>query len=347
MHCCAFFRNFDTRRRGIAMLALFAFTLPALVLPASAASPDEVYTAIVADVIRPGFSALDAKTSAHAKDWEAMCAVGNDSTHSSVIASFHDMADAWAGVEMFRLGPASKDFRRDRFYLWPERKNAVSRAMTAALETPAETMTDTWVPQQSAAIQGLPVLERLLFDDGKPKDTPKTGSAECRLGLAVARNAAKIAHDFAAEWTARTGAPTAADRTALATDIVSGVGLIREEKFEAVIGKKEEMAKPRAAEFWRSGRSLRNLAINMETYEKLASIVDKALPESGTMTSAATATRQAIAGMHEPFADYAKGKARSDANFLLAALDSLGDSATSEVSAALGVTVGFNSSDGD
>ena len=343
MRCCSFSPLSDARRMlmAAALLALAAFAAPA-----QAASPDEVYTAIVSQVIRPGFTALDEKAAEHAKDWDALCG-GNANAHSAVIASFHEVADAWAAVEIFRMGPASKDFRRDRFYLWPERKNAVAKAMAAALKSPPAAMDDAWISQQSAAIQGLPVLERLLFDNGKPKDAPKGGSAECKLGVAVSRNAAALAHAFASEWAALTAPSTAADRTALATDIVSGVGIIKDEKFESVIGKTEAKAKPKAAELWRSARSLRTLAINMETYEKVAGIIDAALPEPGTMTYSAASTRQAIAGMHEPFADYAKGKARADANFLLAAIDSLGDSASTDVAAALGVTVGFNSSDGD
>lgn len=344
MPCCVFSPRSDVWRTGLAMLSV---TAALLIVPAQAATPEETYSAIVTTLIVPGFSALEAKADEHARDWEAMCGSSGNPAHSSVIASFHDMADAWAAVEIFRMGPASKDFRRDRFYLWPERKNAVARSLSALLDSPPGTMDAAWVSQQSAAIQGVPVLERLLFEDGKPKDAPQSGSTACKLGVAVAHNAAQLAHDLASEWAARRGASTAADHTALATDLVSGVGLIKEEKCEAVFGKNEGLAKPRAAEFWRSARSLRNMAINMETYEKVATIIDKALPEAGTMTYAAASARQAIAGMHEPFADYAKGTARSDANFLLAALSSLGDSASTDVSAALGVTVGFNSSDGD
>jgi uncharacterized protein len=248
---------------------------------------------------------------------------------------------------MFRSGPAAKEFRRDRFYLWPERKNAVARALAAALTTPDSVpMDDAWVQQKSAAIQGLPALERLLFGDGEAKSKLVHGSVECRLGMAVSRNAARLAGLMHTDWEARAKTSTAADRTALATDIITGIALAKDEKLEAVIGKNEAQVKPKAAEFWRSRRSLRNLALNLETYATIGKITAP-FYESPVMAYAAATASQTIAGMREPLSDYGQTKNRSEAYFLKAALDSLGDSAANEVSAALGVTVGFNSSDGD
>ena len=330
------------------MMGAAAFCLPLLLaLPSCAASPDEIYAEIVTTIVTPGFTNLQTRAHQHAADWAAQCADGATADGSAVTASFHELADAWAAVEMFRSGPAAKDFRRDRFSLWPERKNAVGRALAAARATPPDVaMTDDWMSRQSAAIQGLPVLERLLFGDGETAAPPQPGTADCRLGIAVSRNAERLASDMAADWSMMDDPPDAAGRSALATDIVTGIALAKDEKVEAVIGPNEEQMKPRLAEFWRSRRSIRNLVLNMETYTAIARITAGDLDEP-VMPYAAKTVSETLAAMHEPLADYGKTEQRSEANFLKAALDSLGDSAAKEVSAALGVTVGFNSSDGD
>ena len=309
-------------------------------------TPEDVYLSIVTTIVQPGFARLEKAAQVHAKDWDMACAKGNG-TSANVIGSFHELADAWAAVEMFRSGPAAKDFRRDRFYLWPERKNAVARAFASALGTPETVaMNDSWIEQQSAAIQGLPVLERLLFGDGEAITALLPESMECRMGVAVAGNAARLAGLMHTDWKSRAATSTTADRTAMATDIVTGIALAKDDKLDAVIGKSEAQAKPKAAEFWRSRRSLRNLALNLETYAAIAKITAPYF-ESPVMTYAVATSSQTVAGMREPLSDYGKATNRSEAYFLRAAFDSLGDSAAVEVSAALGVTVGFNSSDGD
>jgi uncharacterized protein len=336
-------RSFAILKRSRTAAVCLALMLSAL---EAKAEPSQVYTRIVKEIVQPGFQATARAADAHANDWVLLCRTGGASALGKTRASFHALADAWARVEMFRSGPAAKDFRRDKFYLWPERKNAVGRALSAALQTSEATaMDDDWMQQQSAAIQGLPVLERLLFGEGDAAVAPLRNSAACRLGIAASHNAALLARMMAEEWQVMDD--SAAHRTALATDLVTGIGLAKEDKLENVIGKSGEQAKPKAAEFWRSNRSLRNLAINLETYLQSARILGAALDENATIVFAASGAHEIAADMADPLARYIKPPLRSEAYLLMVALDSLGKTAAAETSAALGVTVGFNSADGD
>lgn len=345
MFSCGFLKPYDLARTAAALA--FLGCISGALSPVRAGTAEENYERIVAQVVVPGFGQLETAARAHSGDWKAMCDDAADGSQSAVLGSFHKLADAWAEVEMFRSSPAATDFRRDRFYLWPERKNAVGRALAAALATPADVaMDEAWIAQQSAAIQGLPVLERLLFGDDGTAGTPKAGTAECRLGVAASRNAAAIAAAMAAEWRGMDHPPTEAGRAALATDIVTGIALAKDDKLEAVVGKAGRQPKPRAAEFWRSRRSLRNLALNAGTYARIGDLIAPQF-ESPVMTYAARTAGEIAAGMQEPLGDYGAAGKNSEALLLAAALDSLGTAAGNEISAALGVTVGFNSSDGD
>jgi uncharacterized protein len=325
-----------------------AFAILAMMVVAAEAKPEasQVYKAIVEDIVQSGFQATARAANAHAKDWALLCGAEGANTFGKTRGSFHALADAWARVEMFHSGPASKDFRRDRFYLWPERKNAVARALNDALQTPADTLMDeAWMQQQSAAIQGLPVLERLLFGEGDQTEAPAAGTMACNLGVAASRNVAQLAGNMATDW--NNMSDSVANRTALATELVSGIAFAKQVKLENVIGKTEIKAKPKAAEFWRSNRSLRNIVINLETYRDAATIINAALDETATISFAANSAHQIATDMKDPLVDYIKPPQRSEAYLLDAALDSLAEIASTEVSAALGVTIGFNSADGD
>jgi uncharacterized protein len=322
---------------GIALSAGFA----------RAESPETIYTMIVEQVVVPGFQNTEDAAKTHAAAWETYCLSSAPPDLIQLRETFHSVGDAWATAEMFRSGPASKDFRRDKLYLWPERKNAVARALAAVLQNPEDIKTDAeWIAQQSAAIQGLPALERLLFDDDiKPRE--KIDTPNCRLGQAVSKNVVAISTQLSEEWKALSKTQNLQLRTALATDIVTGIALAKDDKIENVIGRGKTPSKPKAAEFWRSARSLRNLIGNLSTYRQIADIVARAELETSNMAFAATTTLKSTSDMKEPLAAYAEASLRRDGNFLIASMDSLGDIAALEVPAALGVTIGFNSSDGD
>ena len=231
------------------MLAGLSVLTLALVPAQAADSPDRLYDRIVAEVVAPGFGNLASAASQHAADWQSFCAAPSEALREGLVASFNDTADRWAEVEIFRSGPSSRDFRHERFHFWPERKNAVSRGL-AALRADSAAATPAQVSAASAAVQGLPALERLIFDDEHAAD-------RCELGPAIATNAAELAGQMQVAWTTAAPSASAESRTALATDLVTSFAIIKDSKIEAVIGKTPADVKPRAAEAWRSGRSRR------------------------------------------------------------------------------------------
>jgi hypothetical protein len=311
-------------------------------------APEQVYARIVTDFIRPGFAALAAEARQHAAAWQAYCRAPSARELEKLATSFQSFADSWAGIEIIRSGPAAEDFRHERFYFWPERKNAVERGLNALLsQSPA--LDAAAISKQSAAVQGLPALERLLYADGRPDaqlGTGQQGKIGCAAGEAISANAAGIAAEMAAAWAADPGTASPEARAALATDVVTAYAILKDSKIEAVIGKDENLVKPRAAEFWRSGRPMRNIILNFEALARLNDFLfpnpseDVALPY-------ATMTVLGIAEATGDLADTARGKKRRDAIFLLDAAAAAQDRAIIEVPLALGVTIGFNSLDGD
>ena len=318
---------------GLAVLPL------ALALAQAADDPDRLYDRVAAEVIAPGFGDLAIAARRHAADWRSFCAAPSESLHEGLVTSFHDTADRWAEVEIFRSGPSSRDFRHERFNFWPERKNAVSRGLSALRAGSAAATADE-ISAASAAVQGLPALERLIFEDAYAAD-------RCSLGPVISTNAAELAIQMQTAWTNPPPEANAEGRTALATDLVTSFAVIKDSKIEAVIGESPDEAKPKAAEAWRSGRSLRNIAHNLAGLARVNSVLAAALPADAALVSTTRQAQRIAASLSGDLGTIAAGDRRYDVVLLRDAVDAAEDRAAIEIPAALGVTIGFNSLDGD
>lgn len=251
-------------------------------------------------------------------------------------------------VAIIQHGPGQEDFRNERFFFWPERRNAVARALTDALsrlereQLPPKSMRDT-----TTALQGLPALERLPFGDGRALPDPSDSPVSCRLGVAIAENAERLAHELHEGWRARADVISAEAKAALATDLVAAYAMIETRKIEAVIGKDVSTARPRVAEFWFSARSNRNILRNLEALNGINVILFEVLPEAAALPDATRAAIAEAQSLSAPLGELSAGPDRAQVFRLHGAVDHAADAALAEIPAALGVTVGFNSLDGD
>jgi predicted lipoprotein len=335
-------------RKSILVLSVLGMLAPA----ASAASkPEDLYKKAVSEVVIPGFNELSVRGAEHAAAWSAYCAAPSEQGRDAVVQSFHAFADGWAAVEVMRAGPASKEFRNERLYFWPERKNAVERGLAALLKRAAASkLTADDIRAESAAVQGLPALERLLYpkgSEGHPQKTVSIDAAGCSAGEAISSNAARIAADMAQEWTALGDVADDSARTAFATDLVTAYAMIKDKKVEDVIGKSADAVKPHAAEFWRSGRAMRDIVVNLETLDRINTFLFKGASDEMAHPSTTRSALDIAKTLPPDLGALAAGKDRSSAILLRDAVDSAEDRAKAELPALLGVTVGFNSLDGD
>jgi predicted lipoprotein len=334
------------------LVLVFAASLFAAVgSPCANPKTDYTYERVVTEFIVPGFKSLAGLAGKHAETWKSFCEEPEEEKFQALTQSFHALADAWATIEFIRSGPSSDDFRRERFYFWPERKNAVERVLAAALKSASpQDLEPVAIRNASAAIQGLPALERLLFDGISTSaefQAKEKAGFRCQLGTAISYNAAALADEMKEGWNAKAAFITEADKAALATDIVTTYTVIKDVKIEAVIGKDEKHAKPRAAEFWRSVRSLRNIVVNLEALNRINAIFFEALSEDVSLPATTNSAISIARSLGADLGSIAVGERRRDALLLRDAVDAAEDRALIEVPAALGVTVGFNSLDGD
>ena len=104
--------------------------------------------------------------------------------------------------------------------------------------------------------------------------------------------------------------------------------------------------KPQVAEARRAGRSLRNVVLSLEALRELArALSDQPIPETDAAFAQALETAEALddpvlAGVANP-----TGRIRVEA--LQTQVAAIARAAAAEIAPALGVSVGFNSADGD
>ena len=254
-------------RRSVAALLSFL----ALGAAASAQQPlaDAVYNDLNDAVIRHQIAAGSAEFAAAANDLveaiSAYCATGADADLATAHTVFHAAYDRWMAIGWVNFGPQTLLMRSVRVHFWPDSRNALGRQLAGVLTSPRPDLLEPPVlGRASVALQGLPALERLLFEA-----TPVADDAyACDLAVAVAGNVQGIAADLSASWAdddqlasvLPAGAALAAN---LFQSIHDQLELIVARKVAPVLGETAADARPRLAENWRSGRAMRNIAVNL------------------------------------------------------------------------------------
>lgn len=187
--------------------------------------------------------------------------------------AFGTSMDSWMAVQHLRLGPSQLDAREFRIEYWPDKRNRVDRQLAEALaEERPELLEPEGMAGTSVALQGFPVLERLLF-----VDPVAPGTYGAALAASVGANLAAIAAELARAWqpgsafldgllvpgSSETAYADAAQVTGhFMTALATQLEFVAQRKLLGPLGATPEEARPRLAESWRSRRSLRHAWIN-------------------------------------------------------------------------------------
>ena len=255
------------RRRivlGLMSAAAVAALLPRT--PAFAARQSDNDSAFLAGMVRthalPRFDALAAAADAYADTLDRFAASPSAAGLEEARTAHTRVTDAWAGVQHLRPGPLTVNLRADRLSFWPERAGVVQRQIGQILrDQDPKLLQPGALARQSAAVQGLTGSDAKRF--------------RARLAAAAARNVAAIAADARDGWKELEAPLAAGEATVLGptpseavntlyTSAVTAMQVIIDQKLMAPLGTGIEDAKPMVVEALRSGRGLRNIALNLE-----------------------------------------------------------------------------------
>lgn len=357
---------------------LFA-VVAALLFPTlgAAASPWlEVNRALVDQHIVPRYEQLAAATARLDERSRVLCAAPDPERLVAVREQFQLTMDAWMGVQHVRFGPVDLYLRYNRFQLWPDKHNTAERQLSKALaDQDHSQLTEDKFPFASVALQGLSAYERLAFDGAD--DIARFGAAgqpgyPCELLEAVAHNLSRMAADIVQEWTAAKPsyreivleaeqgnsyfASSEEFSARMLNNLYTALQFIVDQKLMLPMGSGPADANPRRAESWRSGRSLRNIILNLEAAESLymtgysallaadkeKSELDRDIRRS--FAQALQAARAIPVSLDQALQTPAR---RPSLERLLAATSELKRLLGGSLPTALGLSLGFNSLDGD
>ncbi|WP_247891903.1 imelysin family protein [Azospirillum argentinense] len=368
------------RRRMIGLMSAAALSILLSGRFALAAREPAGDAAVLGGLVRthalPRFDALASAAGIYAERLAQFAAAPTADGLESCRAAHRAVYDAWAGVQHLRAGPLSMELRADRIAFWPERAGVVQRQILAMLKARDPKLLEPGgLARQSAAVQGLTALERLLFDEGVTAASfqgDEAGRFRGALAAAVAQNVLAITREVRDGWKALEAPLTAGEQTALGPDAGSAVNVlftgaltalqvVADQKLLAPLGPNAGEAKPAVAEALRSGQSARNVRINLEALRALL-LGEGGGPGLTALLPAGDAGAQARRALEEGFTAAIRAAEAIPAPINIAVADpakrktveatlqrakDLRNLLTGTVAPLLDISIGFNELDGD
>lgn len=324
----------------------------------------------------PAYEALADQMRGQASAWKRACPAPTKAQVNQLQEHYKQTAGLWAQVEFIRFGPASFLLRHERVNHWPERRNAVGRAVSTLIAHPdAEALTPKKFIRASVAVQGLPALERLLFTQESAWQSPTEEDAiawRCAIGQAIATNLATISTDIVNDWKEATG-PLAQAKAGqshalyftdasdlgrrLLTDQVSGFQIMGDIKLALPRGTtlaegEAPIVKSGKLEAWRSGQSKANLLANLGAMKAMTyawgTISTWSAAQQADLATAFEKTRTSFDALPDNMKEALEaGTAQAPIEQALIDLRLLRAQVATILPKSLELTLGFNALDGD
>jgi predicted lipoprotein len=353
----------------VSRIALLASWLGVMAAPAQAADFAGFNANYAQDVVAPAFKALADETKKLAQSADDFAAQPSQDGFAALRVAYDSVSDAWMQAQFFRLGPLGAQSRSDRFEYWPEKRPIIDKQLAGLLaNAKPESLEPAKFAQASVAVQGLPALERLLYGDTARQVLSAGPEQKARIAVikAIAHNLDALAQELAAAWAKVLSDPkTAASLFAqdpneaaaqLYAGLTTGLQVVSDQKIAGPRGQTIDKAKPKSAEQWRAGRSLKNIKLNLQAlreaaigksgFANLLSADHAALKtEISTAFDAALAAADAAPEPLDTAVTDAEGRKKIGA--LLISVNHVRDIMKQKVPLAVGISLGFNEMDGD
>ncbi|MEM6662239.1 MAG: imelysin family protein [Pseudomonadota bacterium] len=332
-------------------LVLLLFLLPCAAL----ASPAQVVDQALETHILPGFADLESKTKILAE----LAANSCDPDDAALRDAYHTAFDAWVTVSHLRFGPSEADSRGFALAFWPDPRGTTAKTLGRLIRSadPAINDPDTF-RTVSVAARGFYAMERLLYDPAVSAADPEYACRLLRaLTVDMAETATLIRQDWIMQHADLMRTPGTADNPyanelealkALYSALGTGLEFAVDIRMGRPLGTFDR-PRPRRAEAWRSGRSLRQISMALDGMEPLAAVLatDHAAI-AGALKEAFGSARDAVADVGDPvFATVSDPVGRLKVEILQQRIDYIREIVLGDLGPALGVGQGFNALDGD
>jgi len=333
---------------AVATALTLALALPTYVLA-------DKTDAILNQHVLPGFDQLANSGSALSEAAQEDCTP----TGQTLRTAYADAFDAWIAVSHLRFGPTERDNRGFALAFWPDSRSSTPKTLSGLIsaEDPIVDDADAFAGL-SIAGRGFYAMEYLLYD--ARLSSLGTDAYRCALVQAIARDIAATSRQIDAEWrgsyAALMTAPQADGPYQSPEEVLqevykaldTGLQINADLRLGRPLGTFDK-PRPNRAEARRSGRSLRHVAVSLTELQALAAFLAAGDPELAAKLDAKfdVALKKAAALDDPVFAGVAAPAGRIRVEALQQSVNDIRAVVTQSLGPALGVSVGFNSLDGD
>ena len=332
-------------------------------------------------VFIPGYQALATAVDGLQQAFATLCEQKDVASLDAAREQWYQAMTAWGQIEWVKFGPILRNDRHFRLQFWPDRRNLTEAAVNGQLGNPSATYDVASIGRKSAAVQGLPALEYLLFSDiidplvwvsSEVRQSRYCGLAQGITGFIMRESLAIIeswqpegvyGKRFLSEQTdliEGLGNLEIAPFDVMGNNLVAHMQYVLQQKLQQPLGSQIEFARPQTLEAWRSQTSLRwiraNIASILTIYQggEGYGLADLLLEDSENQV-----LHEQILAQHQKTLDYIDGlsftlyQASTDVaqreviDGLITEFNALKRLISWDLPIALHVTIGFNGNDGD
>lgn len=353
----------------------FVFFVAAFISPGAAQSAEEntEFSKLLIDrLIIPGYAALSKEASTYSNEFAEFCESPEVESLILIKERFGELVLTWSRVELIRFGPARKDNRFERIFFWPDRRSRGLRQVQKILRERDDTAVfSEQLQSKSVAVQGLLALDYVLAGAGND-DLLVKGHHRCAYGAAITRAIAHTANGIYEDWVAPDGYrsimmtpspdnPIYKTSNEVTQDILRAINeslqIVKDLKIGNALGKSAAAPKPKHAPFWRTNLTLRAIEGNLQVIEAFLTLLGQEgkldarsawLPDSLLFELSLVRRRLADAATAGVWVDALHEEAvYNSVSLSQFPLASIHGHLEETLPAALGLTLGFNSLDGD
>lgn len=235
--------------------------------------------ALTDKIVIPAYERFAIETSVFSETLKSFCGQPTTVAAETVTRRFHDTMDAWAQARPILLGPVLNAPGPARFQFWPDKRGTGQRQLRLILTTKnTRVLTAQTLAAKSVALGDLQALEYVLFDD--PQTTLLNDPFRCAYANAIADLQRSRAALLLQDWTKPAGFRDQVIGSANGTEaffdereaasaflnsVIGTLEIVRLQKLDRPMGLTVESARRSRVESRRSGRSFRNITLNLET----------------------------------------------------------------------------------
>ncbi|MCD9457901.1 imelysin family protein [Marinibactrum halimedae] len=339
-----------------------AFTL----FGCSSESPEHAFVrATTEHIIIPSYLGLEKSSIALSEASHTFCNENNEPIQKEQLQiHWHDTMAAWSTIQAIRFGPISQQNLDWKLQFWPDKKNLVAQK-TLGLLSQTEPLTSKQLSQASVVAQGFSALEFLLFDPqamsaGKPE-------RYCELVPLISQQLSSIAQSLTKGWHSyQNDLFTYSDDAEFSSELavvailldayLSQLEILKNQKIGQPLGSERQNARlnPYFLEAWRSQSSLVYIRNNIEAFHQFFNrgglrtylIKTNNSDYAEHIERELTALNSALSETPAPLFTQLDA-AQPSLEKMQTHLTTLIEVLSHDVTAALGLTLGFNNNDGD